>query len=169
VQREESKMNRAILVGSIVLSLFFGAGIHSQPVVQNLSASPSFRPLIATQQEVRQFFENYVERYKEKDVNGFLGLFSAKAIQNGKKGLAGIGEIYRNFFNRSQTLGYRLDESKMEIYENAVEVKGRYEIEQVLKRSGERKIWKGQARWVLIKEGGILKVSSIDYKHDKTL
>lgn len=162
-------MNRTILIVSIVLPLLFGAEIHSQTVVQNLSNSPSFHPLIATDQEVRQFFGNYVERYTKKDANMFLGLFSAKAIQNGRDGLMGIRKIYGNFFDQSQTLRYHLGESKIEIYENAVEVKAYYEIQQVKKRGGERKIWKGQARWVLIKEGEAFRILSIDYRNEKTL
>jgi hypothetical protein len=57
----------------------------------------------------------------------------------------------------------------MEIYENAVEVKAHYEIEQVMKRGGQIKTWKGQARWVLIKEGEAFKILSINYRNEKTL
>lgn len=157
------------IIISIVLPLLFGTQIHSQTVVQNLSVSQaSLRPLIATEQEVRQFFENYIERYTGKNIDGFLSLFSPKAIQNQKDGLPGIREIYSNFFDQSQTLRYRMEGRKVEIYENAVEVKARYEIEKVMERSGEIKVWKGQGRWVLIKEGGVLKIFSIDYQHQKT-
>ncbi len=55
----------------------------------------------------------------------------------------------------------------MEIYDNAAEVKARYEIGQIMKRTGEMRILKGRIRWVLIKEDGILKILSIDYKHEK--
>jgi hypothetical protein len=147
--------------------LLFGTQVHSQTVVQNLSTSqPSSRPLIATEQEVGRFFENYIERFTRKNIDGFLWLFSSKAIQNRTDGLPGMREIYGNFFDQSQALGYRMEDRKVEIYENAVEVKGRYEIEQT-KRSGEIKVWKGQGRWVLIKEGGVLKISSIDYRNEK--
>jgi hypothetical protein len=60
-----------------------------------------------------------------------------------------------------------MEERKVEIYENVVEVKARYEIEQ-MKRSGEMKVWKGQGRWVLIKEGEGLKIFSFDYRNEKT-
>jgi hypothetical protein len=115
---------------------------------------------------VGRFFENYIERFTRKNIDGFLWLFSSKAIQNRTDGLPGMREIYGNFFDQSQALGYRMEDRKVEIYENAVEVKGRYEIEQT-KRSGEIKVWKGQGRWVLIKEGGVLKISSIDYRNEK--
>ncbi len=160
-------MKTVTLIISTVLFLLYGTQSYSQMVVQTLSASQShLRPLIATEQEVGQFFENYIERYTKKDIDGFIWLFSSKAIQNQMDGLTGIREIYSNLFAQSQALKYRMEDRKVEIYENAVEVKARYEIEQT-KRSGEIKIWKGQGRWVLIKEGEILKIFSIDYRNEK--
>jgi hypothetical protein len=47
-----------------------------------------------------------------------------------------------------------------------VEVKGRYEVEQILGMNGEKKIWKGRIQWMLVKENGVLKIISINYKHD---
>jgi hypothetical protein len=61
-----------------------------------------------------------------------------------------------------------IEDMKVEIYQNAAEVKARYSVSQVLKKGGEKRVLKGSARWVLIKEGGRLKILSIDYKHDKT-
>jgi hypothetical protein len=153
---------------SVIFLLLVGTPIHSQMVVQNRAASqPSPRPLIATEQEVKQFFENYIEQYRAKNIDGFLSLFSLRAVQNQKDGPREIREIYNNLFDQSQALRYRLEDQKVEIYENAVEVKARYEIEQT-KRSGEIRVWKGQGRWVLIKEGGVLKISSVDYRNEKT-
>jgi len=162
-------MRTTALIISIILPLLFGTQIHSQNVVQNLSVSQlSLRPLIATEQEVDQFLKNYIERYTNKDIEGFLWLVSLKAVQNQKDGLPGIREIYRNFFDQTQTLHCRIEDRKVEIYENAVEIKARYEIEQIVKKDGRKKAWRGRIRWVLIREDGILKILSIDYKHEKT-
>ena len=57
---------------------------------------------------------------------------------------------------------------KIEIYQNAVEVKARYVIDQGLKEGGQKKVWRGSIRWVLIKEEGTLKILSLDYQHQKT-
>jgi hypothetical protein len=161
-------MKTILLTVSVIFLLLVGIPICSQMVVQNLSASqPSTRPLLATEQEVKQFFENYIERYTRKNIDNFLWLFSPKAVQNQKDGLPRIREVYANFFDQSQALRYRLEDQKIEIYENAVEVKARYEIEQIVKRSEVTKILRGWIRWVLIKEGGILKISSIDYQNEK--
>jgi hypothetical protein len=125
-------------------------------------------PLIATDEEVKRFFADYVERYNQRDIGGFLSLFSSKAIQNQKDGLEGIRRIYDNFFNQSEELRYRLKDTRIEIYQNAVEIKARYEIDQILKKEGEKKIWRGQVQWVLVKEEGVLKITLLNYQHDKS-
>jgi curved DNA-binding protein CbpA len=122
--------------------------------------------LIATDREVKHFFADYIEQYAQKDSGGFISLFSSKAIQNQKDGLEGIRRIYDNFFNQSEELRYRLEDTRIEIYQNAVEIKARYEIDQILKREGEKKIWRGHAQWVLVKEEGVLKITSLNYQHD---
>jgi hypothetical protein len=57
---------------------------------------------------------------------------------------------------------------KIEIYQNVVEVRAHYEIEQVLKKGGKKKVWSGQIQWILGKENGVLKIVSLDYQHQKT-
>jgi hypothetical protein len=140
-----------------------------QLIARDLSTpQPSPSRLIATDQEVGQFLDSYIERYTKKDIDGFLWLFSLKPVQNQKDGLPGIREIYRNFFDQTQTLRCRFEDRRVEIYDNAVEIKARYEVEQITKLSGERKFLRGSIRWVLIKEDGIFKILSLDYKHQKT-
>ena len=130
--------------------------------------SASTPSLIATEQEVKGFFAQYVERYNEMDIDGFLRLFSLKAKQNQWDGLPEIRKIYSDFFNQAISLQNSVEDMKVEIYQNAAEVKARYVVTQVMKKGGEKRILKGSARWVLIKENGMLKILSIDYKHDKT-
>ena len=160
----------AILVVSLWLfSLQPHADAQFQPVARDLSTlPPSPLRLIATEQEVRQFFDSYIERYTRKDIDGFLWLFSSNAVQNQRDGLPGIREIYSDFFDKAQTLHCRFEDWKVEIYDNAVEVKARYEIGQIMKRTGETKILKGRIRWVLVRQDGILKILSIDHQHEKT-
>ena len=132
-------------------------------------ALPGSTPsLMATEQEVKEFLGQYVERYDGMDLDGFLKLFSLKAKQNQRDGLSEIRMIYSDFFNQSNSLQLSLEEMKIEIYQNAAEVKARYVVAQVLKKGEEKRDLKGSGRWVLIKENGILKILSIDYKHDKT-
>ncbi len=121
---------------------------------------------IATEEEVKKLFNHYVERYNKKDIQGFLSLLSPKAVQNQKDGLEEIRRIYENFFYQSLEVRYSIEEMKVEIYQNAVEVKARYEVDQILRIDGERKVWKGRIQWMLVKEDGVLKIISLNYRHD---
>lgn len=126
-----------------------------------------FPPLLATKEEVNGFFETYVERYAQKDIPGFLSLFSLKAIQNRKDSQEAIRRVYTDFFNQSLDLKCHIEALKEEIYQNAVEVKARYAIHQILKGSGKQRSWHGHIRWILVKEDGALKILSLDYQHEK--
>jgi len=123
---------------------------------------------IATEEEINKLFNHYVDRYNKKDIQGLLSLFSSKAIQNQRDGLEEIRRIYENFFHQSQELRYSVEDMKVEIYQNAVEVKARYEVDQILRMDGERKIWRGRIQWMLVKEDGTLKIISLNYRHDNT-
>jgi hypothetical protein len=151
------------------ICLFADTDVRPQQDAKELSRSgPSASRLIATDIEVSQFFNHYVERYTRKDMEGFLWLFSSNVLQNQRAELEDIRESYRNFFDESLDLRYVIEDRKVEIYENAVEVKARYKIEQIVKKSGKRKVLRGRIRWVLTKEDGELKILSIDYQHEKT-
>jgi hypothetical protein len=156
----------------IITSLFpliIEAQIQPQQAIRNLFVSqPSPPLLVATEEEVKQFLVNYIDRYTQKDLDGFLLLFSSRAVQNHRDGLEGIRTIYTNYFNQSQEIRYQMEDTKIEIYQNAVEVKARYEVDQILRKEGEKKVWKGHIRLVLVKEKGALKILSLDYQHQKT-
>jgi curved DNA-binding protein CbpA len=126
-----------------------------------------FKPpsALTTEDEVKKFFKDYIERYDRMDIEGFLSLFSPKAIQNQKDRLEGIRKIYIDFFNQGEKVRYRMQDMKIEIYQNVVEVKARYEIVQTMKSGGWERVWRGNIRWVLGKENGALKILSLDYQH----
>lgn len=137
-------------------------------IAQIIPLTSPIPPAIASEEEARRFFVNYIEQYTQKNIDGFLSLFSLKAVQNQKDGIEGIRKIYNHFLNQSQDIRYHMEDVKTEIYENGVEVKARYEVDQVLKKGGGRKIWRGRIRWTLVKEHGALKILSLDYQHQKT-
>jgi ketosteroid isomerase-like protein len=124
--------------------------------------------LIPTEEEVKQLFANYVERYTQKDIDGFLSLFSPKAVQNQRDGFDEIRKIYSDFFDKSQELQYNIEDMRIQIYQNTVYVIARYEVEQILKRGGKRGIWRGDIRWIVVRENGDLKIRSLDYRHQKS-
>ena len=125
-------------------------------------------PRLAKEEEVRQFFADYAGRYARKDMKSFLSLFSPKVIQNQKEGFDEIQRIYTNFFDQSQDLQYHMEDTKIEIYQNRVEIKARFKVNQILKKREGEKIWKGNIRWVLVKEDGALRIITLDYQNEKS-
>jgi curved DNA-binding protein CbpA len=125
-----------------------------------------FSPIVM-EEEVRKFLANYIERYTKKDLDGFLSLFSSGAIQNQKDRIEKIRMIYANFFNQSMEIRYYMEDIKIDIFKNPVEVKTSYEVVQILKKGGE-KVLRGQIQWTLIKDHENLKIFSLDYERQKS-
>jgi len=132
---------------------------------QTTSPPPSSAP---KEEEVRQFFFDYIDRYNQMDLSGFLSLFSAHALQNQKDEFDGIKKTYAKFFGESQELRCRLEDAKIEIHQNSAEVKARYEVDQRLKKGGQKKVWRGHIRWILAREEGVFKIISLDYQHQRS-
>ena len=165
------KSTRFVICILAALAVLLGMNmlVPPQAISRDLGkSSPPLPSLMATEGEVNEFFGQYTDRYQKRDLDGFLWLFSLKAVQNQRGGLPEIRRTYNEFFNRSQSLKNSIEGMKVEVYQNAVEVKARYVIDQVLKEGGEKKVWQGSIRWVLIREEGTLKILSLDYHHEKT-
>jgi hypothetical protein len=124
--------------------------------------------LIATEEEVKNFFAEYGERYARKDLEGLFSLFSSRAVENGRYGIAEMKKTYSDFFDKSQKLRYHIEDPRIEIYQNGVEVKARYKIEQTAKKGGKENIWWGDIRWILERENGALKISLLDYRPQRS-
>lgn len=129
---------------------------------------PKLPSPFATDEEVRRFFVDYVERYNRKDIDGFLSLFSPSAIQNQREGFDEIRRIYSDFFKRSRKLRYHLEDMKIKVNQNGAEARGHYTLVQKKKRRWKEKVWKGDIRWVLVRENGALKIRYLDYTPEKS-
>ena len=135
-------------------------------------------PAIVTEEEVRQFLEHYKKKYVRQDIDDFLSLFSPKAVQNGRDGFNEIREIYSDFFHQSHELRYHLENTRIKIYqevlisglfyENAAVADALYRVDQILRKKGEKKVWKGDIRLILVRENGALKILCLDFKHEKS-
>jgi curved DNA-binding protein CbpA len=124
--------------------------------------------LVATEAEIREFFAKYKQQYALMDIDGFLSLFSQSAVQNEVYGLEEIKEIYSEFFNKSLKLQYDIEDVRIQIYQNAAEILGRYKIVQTVSKAGKTKIWRGYVRWILIREDGALKIRFLDFRAEKS-
>jgi hypothetical protein len=138
----------------------------AKPTAPIAAVPPMPHPFVK-EQEVRQFFAKYVDRYTQRDIEGFLSLFSPMAMQNQKDRIEKIREMYSRQFELYERLKYQLKDPKIEILEKSVKIKASYEIEQ-FSRKGETKQVRGDIEWDLVKEGGQLKILTIQYRHDKT-
>jgi ketosteroid isomerase-like protein len=127
------------------------------------------KQLIATEEEVRRFIANYIERYTQKDIDGFLSLFSPQAVQNQRDGLDEIKKIYSDFFDKSKELRYHMEDTRIEIFKSSVKARSLYEVDQILKKRGKKKVWRGEIRWILIRENGTLRIRSLDFKSQKSV
>ena len=155
--REDNKLQ--------ILSVDYQYSIPPAPVEEK---RPEVPPLVAREEEVERFFSNYLDQYNRMDIGGFLSFFSSKAVQNRKDKIDGIRRIYTKFFEESDAVRYRIEERKTEIYQNWVEVKARFRVEQTLKKKKKEMVWTGNVRWVLGREDGVLKIVSLDYQNDKS-
>jgi len=160
-RRRKIAMKTVVRTMFVVFLLLIGAQIPSHRVVPDVAADTS-PPLIAKEHEVREFLSQYLERYNKREIEEFLSLFSLKARQNQQDGVPEIRLLYSEFFNEMISVHNSIEDMKIEIYQNAAEVKARFSVNQVLKKGGEKKVLKGSGRWVLIKENGLLKILSIN-------
>ncbi len=138
------------------------------PEVAKTPKSSLVLPAISRESEVRQFLARYTDRYNQKDIDGFISFFSPKAVQNQKDGIEKIRKVYATFFQQNEELRYKVRNVKIEPHKDGLQVKAEYELEGILKKGKERKVWKGQVRWVLLEEKGTLKVLSLDYQPQKS-
>ncbi len=129
------------------------------------SVSPS---AIASDLEVRNFFENYSVKYNRKDIRNFIALFSAKAIQNKKDDVEKIRRTYENFFGQMESVNYQIAITGIEPKQDRMEVKAHYVLEGIVAKGRRVQTWQGQIQWVLVKEGGALRVLSLDYQPQPT-
>jgi hypothetical protein len=164
-------MNVRVIISFALIAMMLplSATAQVQSPTDATQGSATTSPSVANEEEVRGFFANYLDRYVQKDIDGFLSVFSSKAIQNQKEGIGEIRKIYANFFEQTHELKYKMEETKIEIYQNGVEVKARYEIIQTLQRGGEKRVWRGNGSWFLTKEDGSLRILYLSYQHQKSL
>ncbi|NWF55255.1 MAG: nuclear transport factor 2 family protein [Syntrophaceae bacterium] len=138
------------------------------PREAKIPAPSSIQAATTREAEVKQFLARYTDRYNRKDIDGFISFFSPKAVQNQKEDIEKIRKVYATFFQQNEELRYKVSNVKIEPHKDGLRVMADYELEGVLKKGRERKVWKGQVRWVLMKEEGVLKVLSLDYQPQKS-
>jgi hypothetical protein len=143
----------SVLIGSILFPLSLGAEVAVSP-----GASDAI-----SEQEVRQFIDTYVDRYKVMDIDLFMQLFSTKGIENRMLSYADIRTTYGKMFASSTQFLYYLTIHSVQTRAHSAFVTGRYTMVQTLKRGGRIRIFRGNIQWGLVKEDGSLKIREINY------
>ncbi len=138
--------------------------VPEKPKIASIPSPPSS---LASEREIWQFFESYVNRYNSKSIEGFISFFSPKAVQNQKENFERIRKIYDHFFDQMETVQYQIAINKIETRQNSIEVKAEYQLDGTLSKGRKKQNWRGEVRWVLVRENGALKIVSLDYQPQK--
>jgi len=70
--------------------------------------------------------------------------------------------MYAKCFDQSQKLRYDLKGMKIEMYQNAVQAKAGFGVDQILERGRKEKVWTGPTDWVLVKYDADFKIISLN-------
>lgn len=124
-------------------------------------------PAPFTEEEVRQFINEYKERFVKLDLDAYMALFSGEATENGMLPYADIRMAYKRTIAWSQSIRYQVKIYSVQTCEKNAFVQGRYEILQPFKKGGKARLMKGDIQWVLAREDGSLKIREINYGNER--
>jgi sulfatase maturation enzyme AslB (radical SAM superfamily) len=124
-------------------------------------------PQTVTVEEVRQFMNEYKNRYMEMNLDAFMDLFSKEAVENRMIPYADFREVYRKTFANSNAIQYNLEIYSIQTHQKGAFVSGRYELIQSLKGSNEKRVLRGNIQWGIVREDGLLKIKEINYGRDR--
>lgn len=91
------------------------------------AAGPVVVSVASTEEKIRAFVDRYCRTYARKDLDGFLGLFSADALENGKP-VRSLRPQYAENFARTDQLAFRISVDRWVWAEGGVTVHGRFDL-----------------------------------------
>lgn len=148
-----------------VLLLFFMLWF---PLTVSAQVSQPFERLpYVTEEEARQFIDEYAARFMKLDLDAFMALFSKEATENRMLPYADIQEAYRRTIAQSQSIQYQVKIYTQGPFMRGTLVSGWYKIVQVLKGEARSRVFQGNIQWILIRENGLLKVREVNYGRDR--
>lgn len=143
----------SVLIGILLFPLSLGAQMARLP-----GASDAI-----TEQEVRQFIDTYIDRYKAMDIDLFMELYSRKGVENRMLPYADIRATHQKMFAGSNQFLYYHTIYSVQTHARSAFVTGRYTLVQTLKRGNRMRIFHGNIQWGLVKEEGSLKIREINF------
>jgi hypothetical protein len=119
-----------------------------------------------TEEEVRQFMDEYTARFMKMDLDAYMALFSKEAVENRMLPYVDIREAYKRMIARTHSIEYKLKIYSIQTYTGSALVSGRYEIIQILKGKKRENVLRGDIQWDLVRENGSLKIREVNYGRD---
>ncbi len=120
-------------------------------------------PDAVSEEEVRQFIDTYVNRYKAMDIDLFMELFSRKGLENRVLPYADIRATYQRMFAGTNQFLYYPTIYSVQTRAQSAFVTGHYRMIQTLKRDNRMRIFHGNIQWDLVKEDGAIKIRELNY------
>ena len=133
----------------IAMSLSIGAQASSLAAVKD--------------EEVRQFIDEYKDRFVKMEIDDFMALFLRDATENRMLPYTDIEEAYRRTVSISQSISYRVEIYSIQTYSQSAFLSGRYEIIQTFKGIWRKRAFRGDIQWVLVRKNGSLRIREINY------
>lgn len=121
-----------------------------------------FSPAVK-EEEVRQFIDEYKDRFVKMEIDGFMALFSRDATENRMLPYADIEEAYRRTVIVSRSLSYWVEIYTIQTYSQSAFVTGRYEIIQTFKGVRKRRVYRGDIQWTLVRKNGSFSIKEVNY------
>ena len=118
------------------------------------------------EEEVRQFIDEYKDRFVKMEIDDFMALFLRDATENRMLPYTDIEEAYRRTVSISQSISYRVEIYSIQTYSQSAFVSGRYEIIQTFKGIWRKRAFRGDIQWVLVRKDGSLRIREISYGGD---
>ena len=143
---------------AILIAVSMVPGLLNAQVVSSREAESNFQ-----EEEIRQFIDRYVDRYKAKDIDQYMALFSEKAVENRMYPYADIRPYYKKVFGETGRFEYYVNLYSIQRFKSNAFAAGRYKIIQTLKGGNDMRTFQGNIQWILIREDGSLKIRELNY------
>ncbi|MEJ5365259.1 MAG: hypothetical protein WHS86_09170 [Desulfosoma sp.] len=94
---------------------------------KDAAPEPIVVSVASTEEKIRAFVDRYCRTYARKDLDGFLGLFAADALENGKP-IRSLRPQYEENFARTDQLAFRISVDRWVWTAGDVTVHGRFDL-----------------------------------------
>ena len=143
----------------VFLSLIMTPSLSIGAQAPSLAESPQ----AVKEEEVRQFIDEYKDRFVKMEIDGFMALFSRGATENRMLPYTDIEEAFRRTAIVSRSLSYWVEIYSIQTYSQSAFVSGRYEIIQAFKGIWRKRAFRGDIQWALVRKNGSLRIREINY------